>query len=187
MDSNSVKRPADSLTIMNNLVLPNDTNTLDNLMGGRLLEWMDIAAAIAGQKHAHTLAVTAAVNNVSFSNPIKLGYVVTLHAKVIRTFKTSMEIHIAVWAADHSRNFIYRSNDAFYTFVALDPNGNPTHVPEVAPETDEEQQFHEEALMRKQLKLLMAGKASVHQTPELKQQFEAWLSNHEATEGANHQ
>ena len=69
----------------------------------------------------------------------------------------------------------------------LDPNGNPTHVPEVAPETDEEQQFHEEALMRKQLKLLMAGKASVHQTPELKQQFEAWLSNHEATEGANHQ
>ena len=135
MDSNSVKRPADSLTIMNNLVLPNDTNTLDNLMGGRLLEWMDIAAAIAGQKHAHTLAVTAAVNNVSFSNPIKLGYVVTLHAKVIRTFKTSMEIHIAVWAADHSRNFIYRSNDAFYTFVALDPNGNPTHVPEVAPET----------------------------------------------------
>jgi len=174
-----VKRPQDSLTIMNNLVLPNDTNTMDNLMGGRLLEWMDIASAIAAQKHGHTLAVTAAVNNVSFSNPIKLGYVVTLHAKVIRTFKTSMEIHIAVWAADHSRNFECRSNDSFYTFVALDPNGNPTIVPEVAPETEEEQKFHEEALMRKQLKLLMAGKQSIHETPELKKQFENWIERGE--------
>ena len=175
MTDKEIKRPQDSLTIMNNLVLPNDTNTMNNLMGGRLLQWMDIAAAIASQKHSHTLAVTAAVNNVSFSNPIKLGYVVTLQAKVIRTFKTSMEIHIAVWAADHSRNFQCRSNDAFYTFVALDPNGNPTKVPGVEPETDEEKRFHEEALMRKQLKLLMAGKKNIHETPELKQQFETWL------------
>src|SRR6185503_18762272 len=120
-----IKRPSDSLTIMNELVLPNDTNTLNNLMGGRLLHWMDICAAIAAQKHAKTIAVTAAVNNVAFNHPIKLGNVVTLHAKCVRAFNTSMEVHIEVWTQDLTKDDRVKCNEAFYTFVALDKEGNP--------------------------------------------------------------
>jgi acyl-CoA hydrolase len=95
--SNS-KTPSQSYTIMNELVLPNDTNTLNNLMGGRLLHWMDIVAAISGQKHTGKIVVTASVDSVSFGKSIKLGDVVTLEAKVTRAFNTSMEIHISVIA-----------------------------------------------------------------------------------------
>ena len=93
-----IKKPADSRTIMNEMVLPNDTNTLNNLMGGRLLHWMDIAAAIAAQKHAQKTVVTASVDSVSFGKCIKLGDVVTLQAEVSRAFNSSMEVHISVWA-----------------------------------------------------------------------------------------
>ena len=84
------KSPKDSYVIMNELVLPNDTNTLNNLMGGRLLHWMDIAAAISGQKHCNRIVVTASVDNVSFKHPIKLGDVVTIEARVTRAFTTSV-------------------------------------------------------------------------------------------------
>lgn len=169
------KSPKDTETIMNELVLPNDTNNLNNLMGGRLLHWMDICSAISAQKLANTICVTAAVNNVSFKNPIKLGNVVTLKAKVVRTFKTSMEVFIEVWAEDMSRNFKYKCNEAFYTFVALDPNGRPANVPQVEPETEEEKEFFENAQLRKQLKLLMAGRKKLREMPELKAQFQAWI------------
>ncbi|MBP9186135.1 MAG: acyl-CoA thioesterase, partial [Bacteroidia bacterium] len=92
------KTTSQSVTIMNEIVLPNDTNTFNNLMGGRLLHWMDIAAAITAQKHSGKLAVTASVDSVSFKKSIKLGDVVTLEAKIARSFKTSMEVHITVWA-----------------------------------------------------------------------------------------
>src|SRR5947207_2804113 len=112
-----IRRPSDSLTIMNELVLPNDTNTLQNLMGGRLLHWMDICSAMAAQKHAKTICVTAAVNNVAFSQPIKLGSVVTLHAKCVRSFNTSMEVYIEVWTQELAKEKI-KCNEAWYTFVA---------------------------------------------------------------------
>lgn len=169
------KTPQESLTIMNELVLPNDTNTMNSLMGGRLLHWMDIAAAIAAQKHAHTLAVTASVNNVSFANPIKLGWLVTLQAKVVRAFKTSMEVHIEVWAEDLTTRFKCKCNDAFYSFVALDPNGKPTRVPGIDPKTKEEKAYFENALIRKQLKLLTANKKKLKNLPELKEQFQKWI------------
>src|SRR5438046_1325121 len=86
------KRPADSQTVMNELVMPNDTNVLNNLMGGRLLHWMDICSATAAHKHARTVCVTAAVNNVSFNEPIKLGNLVTLQARCVRAFNTSIEV-----------------------------------------------------------------------------------------------
>jgi len=172
----TTKKPNESMNIMNELVLPNDTNTQNNLMGGRLLHWMDISAAISAQKHANTLSVTAAVNNVSFNNAIQLGNVVTLHSRVVRAFKTSMEVYIEVWAQDLTRNFQCKCNDAFYTFVALDPLGNPAKVPTIEPETEEEKESFENALLRKQLKLLMANKTKVHELPELKQQFEKWIN-----------
>ena len=92
------KTPRESLTVMNELVLPNDTNTLNNLMGGRLLHWMDIAAAISAQKHCNRIVVTASVDNVSFKHSIKLGDVITIEAKISRAFTTSVEVRLDVWA-----------------------------------------------------------------------------------------
>ena len=92
------RKAKDSFVVMNELVLPNDTNTLNNLMGGRLLHWMDIAAAIAAQKHCSRIVVTASVDHVSFQHAIKLGDVVTIEAKVSRAFNTSVEVRVFVWA-----------------------------------------------------------------------------------------
>src|SRR6201986_1905435 len=124
------KSPKDSLTIMNELVLPNDTNTLNNLMGGRLLHWMDIAAAISGQKHCNRIVVTASVDNVSFKHSIKLGDVVTIEARVTRAFNTSLEVRLDVWAENIPSGTRVKSNEAYYTFVALDRYSNTVSVPE---------------------------------------------------------
>ena len=107
------KKSSESFTIMNELVLPNDTNTFGNLMGGRLMYWMDIAAGIAAGKHSNTPSMTASVDNLSFKNPIKLGNVVHIQAKVCRAFNTSMEIHIKVWGEDLLHQYRYESNEAF--------------------------------------------------------------------------
>ena len=98
------KTPSDSVAISTEIVLPNDTNTLGNLMGGRLLHWMDITAAIAAHRHCGRVVVTASVNNVAFSQPIKLGDIVTLQAKISRSFNSSMEVFIDVSVEDNFRN-----------------------------------------------------------------------------------
>jgi acyl-CoA hydrolase len=170
-----IKRPTDSLTIMTELVLPNDTNMLNNLMGGRLLHWMDIAAAMSAAKHAKTVCVTAAVDKVSFNHPIRLGDVVTIHAKCVRAFNTSVEVYIEVWSQELSKDEKIRCNEAFYTFVALDRDKKPIKVPEIQPETEEERKLYEYALMRKQLKLMIAGKTTIDKVPELRQQFQLWV------------
>jgi acyl-CoA hydrolase len=166
-----VKSPAESLTIMNELVLPNDTNTFGNLMGGRLMYWMDIAAGIAAGKHCNTPSMTASVDNLSFKNPIKLGNVVHIEAKVCRAFNTSMEIHLRVWGEDLLHQYKYESNEAFFTFVALDPNGKPRKVPTLAPETNEEKALYEGALRRRQIRLILAGKMKPDDALELKALF----------------
>ena len=94
------KSPSESFTMMTEIVLPNDTNVFGNLMGGRLMYWMDIAAAISAQKHCNAPVVTASVDNISFENPIKLGNVVHIEARVTRAFNTSMEVHLKVWGED---------------------------------------------------------------------------------------
>ncbi|MEI9810532.1 MAG: acyl-CoA thioesterase [Bacteroidota bacterium] len=152
------KKPADSLTIMTELVLPNDTNTFGNLMGGRLMYWMDIAAALAAMKHCSAPVVTASVDNISFESPIRLGNVVHIEAKVSRAFNSSMEVHMKVWGEDALQQYKYKSNEAYYTFVALDPNGKPRTVPQLVPETEEERKLHEGALRRRQLRLILGGK-----------------------------
>jgi len=165
------KRPKESYTIMNELVLPNDTNTLNNLMGGRLLHWMDIASAISAQKHCNRIVVTASVDNVSFKAPIKLGDVVSIEAKVSRAFTTSVEVRMDVWAENIPSGTRVKSNEAYYTFVALDSDGNTVTVPELIPETVEEKILFEGALRRRQLRLILSGKMSPDDATELKALF----------------
>lgn len=166
-----IKKPQDSLVVMSELVLPNDTNTLGNLMGGRLMYWMDIAAAIAAQKHCNCPVVTASVDNVSFANPIKLGNVLSIEAKVTRAFSTSMEVYLRIWGEDIAAQYKYLSNEAYMTFVALDPNGKPRKVPELVPETDSEQKMFDGALRRRQLRLILGGKMKPEDATELKALF----------------
>jgi acyl-CoA hydrolase len=165
------KRPKDSHTIMNELVLPNDTNTLNNLMGGRLLHWMDIAAAISAQKHCNRIVVTASVDNVSFKQPIKLGDVVTIEAKVTRSFNTSVEVRLDVWAENVPSGSRAKSNEAYYTFVALDQDGQKVAVPELIPESEDELELFDGALRRRQLRLILSGKMLPNDALELKALF----------------
>jgi acyl-CoA hydrolase len=163
-----IKKPEDSYTIMNEIVLPNDTNTLNNLMGGRLLHWMDIAAAIAAQKHSNSIVVTASVDGVSFKEPIRLGDVVTLEAYVTRSFNSSMEVFIEVYAQNIPRGEKYKCNDAYYTFVALDSRNKPIVVPSLEPQTEAQKIKFEGALRRRQVRLIMAGKMKKEDAAELK-------------------
>src|SRR5687768_4422374 len=165
------RKPSGSLIIMTEIVLPNDTNVFGNLMGGRLMYWMDIAAAMATQKHCNAPAVTASVDNISFENPIKLGNAVHIQAKLTRTFNTSMEVHLQVWGEDLMQQYRYKSNEAYYTFVALDPLLKPRAVPPLIAETDEEKKLFDGALRRRQLRLILGGKLKPDDATELKALF----------------
>ena len=153
-----VKKPSETKVIMAELVFPNDTNFYGNLMGGRLMYWMDTAAGMAAGKHCNAPAVTASVDNISFEASIKLGNVVHIEAQVSRAFNTSMEIHIKVWGEDLTQQYKYKSNEAYFTFVALDPNGKPRTVPQLVPETEEDIALFDGARRRLQLKLVLAKK-----------------------------
>ncbi|MBZ4191671.1 acyl-CoA thioesterase [Niabella beijingensis] len=166
------KNPADSLIVMTELVLPNDTNTFGNLMGGRLMYWMDIAAALSAQKHSNLPVVTASVDNISFENPIKLGNSVHIEAKVTRAFNSSMEVHMVVHGEDLVNRYRYKSNEAYYTFVGLDPHGKPAAVPAVEPVTDVELLLFEGALRRRQLRLILGGKMKPTDAAELRALFQ---------------
>jgi len=165
------KKPADSLTIMTELVLPNDTNFLGNLMGGRLMYWMDIAAGLAAQKHSNTIVVTASVDNLSFVNPIKLGNAVHIEARVTRAFNTSMEVYLKVWGEDLVNQEKYVSNKAYYTFVALDANGSPRSVHPIEPDDERDRKLFDGALHRRQLRLILAGKMKPDDASELRALF----------------
>jgi acyl-CoA hydrolase len=166
------KTPKDSIVTMTEIVLPNDTNTLNNLRGGKILHWMDIASAISAGKHSNAVVVTASVDNVSFENPIKLGDVVTITAKVTRVFNTSMETHIEVWAENLPTQTRYKCNEAYYTFVALDSNGKPKKATALVPETEEDKKHFDGAMQRRELRLVLAGRMKAHETNELKNFFD---------------
>ena len=165
------KRPQDTFNIMSELVLPNDTNTLGNLMGGRLMHMMDIAAAISAMKHCNCPAVTASVDSITFTSPIKLGNLLTIEGRVTRAFNTSMEVYLKVWGEDLSAQYRYLSNEAYMTFVALDPNGRPRPVPQLEPQTKEEKDMWAGALRRRQVRLLLSGKLKPEDAGELKTLF----------------
>jgi len=165
------KKPTDSLIIMTEIVLPNDTNVFGNLMGGRLMYWMDIAAALAAQKHCNAPVVTASVDNISFESPIKLGNAVHIEAKITRAFNTSMEIYLKVWGEDLMQQYKYKSNEAYYTFVALGADKKPIPVSQLIPETNEEKKLFDGALRRRQLRLILGGKMKPNDATELKALF----------------
>jgi acyl-CoA hydrolase len=161
----------ETLATATHLVLPENTNTLGNLMGGQLLNWMDVISAISAHRHCHRIVVTAAVNNVSFQHPIKLGDIVTIEAKVSRSFSSSMEVYMEVFVEHHTTGERLKCNEAIYTFVAVDQLGNPINVPELVPETDEEKRRFDGALRRRQLRLILAGKMKPEDATELKALF----------------
>ena len=138
---------------MTQLVLPNDTNQLGNLLGGRLMEWMDIAAAIAAQRHSNRICVTAGVDDLVFHQPIRLGEVVTLRASVNRAFGTSMEVGILVLSENQLTGDRKTANTAYMTFVAVDDNSIPVAISPVLPQTAEEKRRFKEALHRRNLRL----------------------------------
>lgn len=163
---------AETLSITTKVVLPNDTNTLGNLFGGQLLAWMDVIASVSAHRHCRRVVVTASVNNVSFQHPIQHASIVTLEAKVSRSFNSSMEVFVDVFVEDHVTGKRIKSNEAIYTFVAVDQNGGPIQVPELIPETDEEKMRFEGALRRKELSLILAGKMKPADAVNLKKLFE---------------
>lgn len=138
---------------MTQLVLPNDTNQLGNLLGGQLMHWIDLVAAIAAARHSHHICVTASVDDLNFLHPIKLGEVVTLLASVNRVFRTSMEIGVKVLSENLLSGNIKHANTAYLTFVALDSTGLPMQVPQIIVESDEEQRRFHDALLRRELRL----------------------------------
>jgi hypothetical protein len=165
------KHPSESLTILTDVVLPGETNPLNNLFGGELLARMDRAASIAARRHSRRITVTASVNHVAFNRAIPLGSVVTVEAKVSRAFNSSMEIFLDVWIEDRESGIKTKANEAIYTFVAVDETGNPVGVPPIIPETELEKERYNAALRRKQLSLVLAGKMNAHDATELKALF----------------
>jgi acyl-CoA hydrolase len=165
------KHPSESLTILTDLVLPSETNPLNNLFGGELLARMDRAASIAARRHSRRITVTASVNHVAFNRAIPLGSVVTVEAKISRSFRSSMEIFLDVWVEDRESGIRSKANEAIYTFVAVDETGRPVEVCPVIPETELEIERFEAALRRKQLSLVLAGKMKPEEASELKALF----------------
>lgn len=152
------KAPRESFSQMTELVLPNDTNILGKLLGGRMLHYMDVVAALAAMRHSNRVCVTASVDSVSFHSSVDLGEIIILTAKVTRAFTSSMEVRIEVYAEDMQAGSSRKTNEAYYTFVAVDQGGRPIPVTPLAPETEEEQKEYDGAMARREMRLILAGK-----------------------------
>jgi acyl-CoA hydrolase len=166
------RKASESKTVVTDLVLPSETNPINNLFGGELLARMDRAASIAARRHSRRIVVTASVNHVAFNRSIPLGSVVTIEAKVSRAFTSSMEVYLDVWIEDRESGECIKANEAIYTFVAVDNIGRPIKVPKLIPETDLEKERFDAALRRKQLSLVLAGKMEPKLATELRAIFD---------------
>jgi len=168
----TIKNPKDSLTVMTQIVMPNDTNQMNNLFGGQLLSWMDRCCAISAHRHCKRQVVTSTINNVAFKNPIPHGAIVTIEAKVSRAFTSSMEVIADVFLEEQRPNGArIKANEGIFTFVAVDQLGNPINVPKIEPETELEKERFAAALRRRQLALIIAGKMEPEEATELKALF----------------
>ncbi len=167
-----VKKASESLTVMTNIVLPNETNSLRNLFGGELLAKMDRCASISAARHCARRVVTASVNHVSFKHPIPEAGIVVLESKVSRAFSTSMEIYVDVWLDDVINNRKIHTNEGIYTFVAVDEYNKPVPIPQVEPETDLEKERFAAAFRRKELSLILSGRMKPLESVELKKLFQ---------------
>jgi acyl-CoA hydrolase len=150
------KNVSDSRTTMTQLVLPNDANTYGNVLGGKVMHWIDLTGAISAFRHSRKPVVTVSVDTVQFHHPVKVGQVVLLEACVTRAFRTSMEVRVEVRSEDPLTGEQIRTCSAFLTFVAIDADGHPTEVPPLIPETAEEKRHYERALERRDYRLRAA-------------------------------
>jgi acyl-CoA hydrolase len=166
------KLVAESRTVMTELIMPNDTNPLGDLMGGYLMRWMDIVSAICASRHCECHVVTASVDHISFHEPIKLGDVITLTATITRAFNTSVEVFVEVSAADMPGTNPRQSNHAYFSFVALDKETRvPQKVPILLPITNEEKKLYESAIRRREIRLILAGKMKPSEAIHVKSFF----------------
>ena len=153
------KTVAESATEMVEVVLPNDTNPLGNMLGGKVMHLIDIAGAISATRHARCQVVTVAVDNLDFLYPVHVGELVVLRAHITRAFRTSMEVEVRVYVEDYSTGKRQQTSSAFVTYVAIDPAGKPQEVPAVIPSTPEEKRRYREALERRRQRLAQAEHA----------------------------
>ena len=168
----SPKKVSESKTVMTEMIMPNDTNPVGNLMGGNLMRWMDVAAAICAGKHCEAHVVTASVDHVSFQKPIMMGDVITLEASATRAFNTSVEVYVEVFAANIKGHESRMCNHAYFTFVAIDDEEKkPIKIPQLIPLTREEQQLYDSAVRRRELRLVLSGRIKPSDAKELKLLF----------------
>lgn len=166
------KKVSESHTVMTEMVMPNDTNPMGNLMGGYLMRWMDIVAAICAGRHCEAHVVTAAVDHISFQKPIRLGEVITLEASVTRAFSSSVEVYVEVFANDIKGQNPRRCNHAYFTFVALDDSKKtPIEAPPVLALSSEEQSLYESAARRREIRLILSGRIKAKDATEIKKFF----------------
>lgn len=154
------KKVRESVIVKTELVLPNNTNQLGKLLGGQLMHWIDICAALCAAKHNNRICVTASVDKIDFRHSINLGDAVTLVASVNRVFNTSMEIGVKVFAESFRKGTKVHTNSAYLTFVCVDDNGKPTKANSLIPETEDEKRRYEEALQRRENRLKNRDKKS---------------------------
>ena len=171
------KTVKDSRCEINEIVLPNDTNNLGNMMGGRLLHLMDICAAISAQRHTNSNCVTAAVDSVDFQAPIHEGESVVIEAQVNRAFRTSMEVELNVWAENPQKHTRRKCNRAYFTFVAVDEETRPREVPAIYPESVEEKERYEQAARRREMRLVLSGRLNLNEAEHLRGDLLASLTS----------
>jgi acyl-CoA hydrolase len=151
--SQPMSRPVrDSQSEMNEIVLPNDTNPLGFLLGGRLMHWIDLAAAMAAHRHSRSYAVTASIDHLDFLTPVHVGDLVILRSSVNRVFKTSMEVGVKVWVENYLEDNRKHVSSAYLTFVAVDKSGKHVPVAAVIPETAAETRRYDDAGRRRELR-----------------------------------
>jgi acyl-CoA hydrolase len=154
-DQDPALRPrpvSESKSEMTEIVLPNDANPLVALLGGRLMHWIDLAAAMAAHRHSRQYVVTASIDHLDFLVPVRVGDLVILRSSVNRAFHTSMEVGVKVWVENYRSEQSQHVSSAHLTFVAVDAAGNRLSVPPVIPETEEEKRRYEDALRRRELR-----------------------------------
>lgn len=141
---------ADSESEMTEIILPNDANTLGNLLGGRLMHFIDLTGAMAAFRHSRTHVVTAAMDHIDFIQPVKVGDLLILKSRVNRAFNTSMEVGVKVWVEHPQTGVLLHVASAYLVFVAVDAHGRRVRVPEIKPVTADEQRRYEGALRRRE-------------------------------------
>lgn len=164
----TIRKCKETTNVQTELIMPGHTNPIGNLMGGNLLCWMDVCSGISAIKMSRHIAVTASLDDVSFKLPIKVGDIVILRSFVTRSFNTSMEVICEVFIKNIRNNEELKSHEAYFTFVALNDDGTPVKVEQVEPETEREKELYENALERRELRLVRAGKMKMADTIVLK-------------------